>query len=52
MTASGRGSRGMVLSNTEHLINDQLAEHISGGNGSLFDKWCWETGYPFRGKRK
>lgn len=45
-------SRGMVLMNSDDLINDQLAWQISAGNGRLFDKWCWETGYPFRGKKK
>lgn len=44
--------RGTVLMNSDDLINDQLVRQISAGNGRLFDKWCWETGHPFRGGKK
>ena len=45
-------STGMVLSEFRHLTNDKVAWQISGAKESLFDKWCWETGYPFGGKKK
>jgi hypothetical protein len=29
-----------------HFILDKSAKTIYSEKDSLFDKWCWETGYP------